>query len=161
MCDNSSSESEKKYDPYEEYVKDKVSESNNSSKSPFSDPDPDQTPESDLDKVSTASPLTKIGFVLSIASLFCCCCASWQITLAGSIMALIISICSIVIADKPRHISALSIAGIVISSISIILVLLLIYFYIGVYPELMNDPSFKNIYEQIYEQLESSAYDGV
>ena len=81
------------YDPYEEYVKDKVHEEQ---KEEYGDSyarytDPQMGPEDDRGRSykphhRRATNLEKIGFAMSIAALICCCCANIYLTLGVSII---------------------------------------------------------------------------
>ena len=117
------------YDPYEEYVKDKVHEEQ---KEEYGDSyarytDPQMGPEDDRGRSykphhRRATNLEKIGFAMSIAALICCCCANIYLTLGVSIMSLAVLICSRFFANEDHHFHPIAITGIIISSISIVIV---------------------------------------
>lgn len=148
------------YDPYDEYVKDKVHEEEKES---YGDSyarytDPQMGPEDDRGrsyrpKRRRATALEKIGFALSIASLICCCCSNIYVTLGASIMALAVSICSRFFANEEHRFHPIAIAGIVISSISIVIVAFMLFFYLVLYPQLLQDPTYRDMLEQMQQIL--------
>lgn len=155
-----SSSSEPEYNPYEEYVNSKITdESDEILIREYSDdvPEDDRGRSYRKRNKSRATTLEKAGFALSIASLVCCCCANIYITLAVSIMALTISICSRFFSNEDHHFHSLAIAAIIISSISIAIVAFVLFFYLTIYPELINDPAYREMIEQMTRILNSGA----
>ena len=71
---------------------------------------------------------------MSIAALICCCCANIYLTLGVSIMSLAVLICSRFFANEDHHFHPIAITGIIISSISIVIVAFIIFFYLVLYP---------------------------
>lgn len=148
------------YDPYEEYVRNKISQEQ---KEEYGDSyrrytNPDMGPEDDRGRSyrprrRPASNLEKIGFVLSIASLICCCCSNIYVTLGASIMALAVSICSRFFGNEEHRFHPIAIAAIVISCISIAIVVFMLFFYLVLYPQLLEDPAYRQMLEQMKQIL--------
>ena len=152
------------YDPYEEYVKDKIHEEQ---KEEYGDSyarytDPQMGPEDDKGRSyrprrRRATNLEKIGFALSIAALICCCCSNIYVTLGASIMALAVSICSRFFANEEHRFHPIAIAAIIISSISIVIVVFILFFYLVLYPQLLQDPTYREMLQQMQDILNNQA----
>lgn len=152
------------YDPYEEYVKDKVHEEQ---KEEYGDSyarytDPQMGPEDDRGRSykphhRRATNLEKIGFAMSIAALICCCCANIYLTLGVSIMSLAVLICSRFFANEDHHFHPIAITGIIISSISIVIVAFILFFYLVLYPQLLEDPAYRDMLKQMQDLLNNKA----
>ena len=152
------------YDPYEEYVKDKVHEEQ---KEEYGDSyarytDPQMGPEDDRGRSykphhRRATNLEKIGFAMSIAALICCCCANIYVTLGVSIMSLAVLICSRFFANEDHHFHPIAITGIIISSISIVIVAFILFFYLVLYPQLLEDPTYRDMLKQMQDLLNDKA----
>ena len=148
------------YDPYEEYVKDKVHEEQ---KEEYGDSyarytDPQMGPEDDYKPHHRrATNLEKIGFAMSIAALICCCCANIYLTLGVSIMSLAVLICSRFFANEDHHFHPIAITGIIISSISIVIVAFILFFYLVLYPQLLEDPTYRDMLKQMQDLLNDKA----
>lgn len=152
------------YDPYEEYVKDKVHEEQ---KEEYGDSyarytDPQMGPEDDRGRSykphhRRATNLEKIGFAMSIAALICCCCANIYLTLGVSIMSLAVLICSRFFANEDHHFHPIAITGIIISSISIVIVAFILFFYLVLYPQLLEDPTYRDMLKQMQDLLNDKA----
>ncbi len=148
------------YDPYEEYVNDKIHEEQ---KEEYGDSyarytDPQMGPEDNKGRSyrprrRRATSLEKIGFALSIAALICCCCSNIYMTLGASIMALAVSICSRFFANDEHRFHPIAIAAIIISGISIVIVVFLLFFYLVLYPQLLQDPTYRDILQQLQDIL--------
>ena len=130
------------YDPYEEYVKDQVHEE---PKEEYGDSyarytDPQMGPEDDRGHSykphhRRATNLEKIGFAMSIAVL----------------------ICSRFFANEDHHFHPIAITGIIISSISIVIVAFILFFYLVLYPQLLEDPAYRDMLKQMQDLLNNKA----
>ena len=153
------------YDPYEEYVKDKVHEEQ---KEEYGDSyalytDPQMGPEDDRGRSNKphhrrATNLEKIGFAMSIAALICCCCANIYLTLGVSIISLAVLICSRFFANEDHHFHPIAITGIIISSISFVIVAFILFFYLVLYPQLLEDPAYRDMLKQMQDLLNFRLY---
>ena len=144
------------YDPYEEYVKDKVHEEQ---KEEYGDSyarytDPQMGPEDDRGRSykphhRRATNLEKIGFAMSIAALICCCCANIYLTLGVSIMSLAVLICSRFFANEDHHFHPIAISSVIVAFI--------LFFYLVLYPQLLEDPTYRDMLKQMQDLLNDKA----
>lgn len=74
-------------------------------------------------------------------------------TLGASIMALAVSICSRFFANDEHRFHPIAIAAIIISGISIVIVVFLLFFYLVLYPQLLQDPTYRDLLQQLQDIL--------
>lgn len=94
---------------------------------------------------------------MSIAALICCCCANIYLTLGVSIMSLAVLICSRFFANEDHHFHPIAITGIIISCISIVIVAFILFFYLVLYPQLLEDPAYRDMLKQMQDLLNNKA----
>lgn len=155
------------YDPYQEYVKQKTQESMQGepgldpSRYPSSDiPKTKQSVSRAIDYRSTKRKPTNLevaGFVLSLASMLCCCCSNIYVSLGAAIMSIAVCICSRFFYNETGRFHPIVLIGLILSVLSIILVLFLVYFYLQIYPQLLEDPQFRQLLEQMQALSSGSA----
>ena len=143
------------YDPYQEYVNQKKKESmqGEAGLPPERLPDANSQHPSRLPSYRSEkrkpTRLETAGFVLSLASMFCCCCSSIYISLGAAIMSIAVCICSRFFYNEEGRFHPTVIAGMIISTVSIVLILFLVFFYLKIYPQLLDDPQFRQIMDQM------------
>ena len=89
--------------------------------------------------------------------MICCCCANIYLTLGVSIMSLAVLICSRFFANEDHHFHPIAITGIIISSISIVIVAFILFFYLVLYPQLLEDPTYRDMLKQMQDLLNNKA----
>lgn len=155
-------EPEGRYDPYDEYVRQKVSQDQQEA---YQDSyrrytNPQMGPEDDRGrhyrprKRRKPTNLEMIGFFLSLASLICCCCSNIYITLGAAIMGLAVSICSRFFSNEERRFHPIAIASIIICCVTVALVIFMVFFYLVIYPQLLEDPTYRQMLEQMEKLLQ-------
>ena len=72
-------------------------------------------------------------------------------------MSLAVLICSRFFANEDHHFHPIAITGIIISSISIVIVAFILFFYLVLYPQLLEDPTYRDMLKQMQDLLNDKA----
>ena len=136
------------YDPYAEYLKQRINESADVNEYNFKP----QT----LDKpkvVFQQSKLVNFAFFLSIFSLACLFLSNIYLALLGAILALTASLITRFVGNTDHRFQRRAFIAMVISIIVIAFTAFIIIFQLYIYPELLKDPSFREMIRELQGEM--------
>ena len=137
------------YNPYKEYLRERIIDSADENEYNFKSRTLTEKVE-----VPKASRLVNIALVLSIVSLLGAFYLSPYYALVAAILALAASLITRFIGNEEGRFHPRAKAALIISLIAIAIIAFLFIFILYIYPELLKDPSYREMLQQFTEELE-------